>query len=258
MKVVIFAGGLGTRMREETEFKPKPMIEIGGKPVLWHIMKIFAHYGHTDFIICAGYKGNQIKDYFYNYAANTLDFTMKLGDRDSAVFHGSHDEFDWTVTVAETGQNTQTGGRLSQVRKYLGDEPFLCTYGDGVAPVDINRLIGTHKAYGKTGTMTVTQPRSRFGVVETGNSGIVTSFREKPVNRDLVNIGFFVFEPEIFQLLNEESVLEESPLKHLAQNGELGSFKHDGFWQPMDTFREFQDFNSMWESGESPWKIWGK
>ena len=256
MKVVIFAGGLGSRMREETEFRPKPMTEIGGKPVLWHIMKGFAHYGHTDFIICAGYKGHMIKEYFLNYARHSLDFTTKLGDSDSTMFHGSNAEASWSVTVADTGLSAQTGGRLARVEKYLDGEEFLCTYGDGVAPVQIDRLISHHKASGKAASITVTRPDSRFGVVELDSAGLVSSFREKPRNQDLVNIGFFVFGPEIFGGLKEDTVLEQEPLQQLAQSGNLSAFQHEGFWQPMDTFREFQELNTLWDGGQAPWKTW--
>lgn len=255
MKVVLLAGGLGTRMREETEFRPKPMVEIGGKPILWHIMKVFASYGHTDFVVCAGYKGEIIKDYFYNYPSKNLDFTVKLGNKESVVFHGSHEEFDWTVTVADTGQETPTGGRILRVKDFLQDETFLCTYGDGLAPVDINLLIATHNQSGDTATMTVTKPNSRFGIVHVDN-GVVTSFSEKPQIESLVNIGFFVFEPKIFDLLNDEVFLEEEPLKALAASQKLGAFEHQGFWQPIDTYREYQAFNQLWKSGAAPWKIW--
>lgn len=256
MKVVIFAGGLGTRMREETEFKPKPMIEIGGRPVLWHIMKGFAFHGHTDFVICAGYKSHLIKDYFFNYALYARDFTTKLGDRDSTVFHGEHQEAKWTVTVADTGLDTQTGGRLARVRAHLGEDTFLCTYGDGVAPVDINSLLQRHYRHGRPATMTVARQANRFGVVELGADGAVTSFKEKPKTNDLINIGFFVFGPEIFRGLQNQTVLEREPLQALASAGKLTAHEHDGFWEPMDTYREFQHLNNLWEQGEAPWKIW--
>ena len=256
MKVVLFAGGLGSRMREETEFRPKPMTEIGSRPVLWHIMKIFAHYGHNEFVICAGYKAQMIKQFFLDYSAHTSDFTVGLDGSNSPVFHASHGEKDWTVTVVDTGLETQTGGRLAQVRPYLGDAPFLCTYGDGIAPVDLDRLLQHHKRSGKAASMTVTRPSSRFGVVETDADGTVTSFREKPTSDDLVNIGFFVFNDQIFRGLNRDTVLEEDPLKRLAAEGQLSSFEHDGFWKPMDTFREYQELNGLWNNGNAPWKIW--
>jgi glucose-1-phosphate cytidylyltransferase len=256
MKAVLLAGGLGTRMREETEFRPKPMVEVGGRPVLWHIMKILAAQGITEFIICAGYKSEFIKNYFYNYGPANMDFTVTLGDRDGIVFHGSHDEFNWTVTVANTGAETMTGGRIKKIQKYVGDEAFFCTYGDGIADVDIKGLLEFHKGHGKIASMTTTQPTSRFGVVDMGHDGVVDKFREKPKVEDWINIGYFVFEPAIFGLLGDNSVLEEQPLHDLAKDGEIAAFKHSGFWQPMDTFRESQILNDLWATGNAPWKTW--
>jgi len=256
VKAVLLAGGLGTRMREETEFRPKPMVEVGGRPVLWHIMKILGTQGITDFVICAGYKSEYIKNYFYNYGASNLDFTVRLGDQSSTVFHGSHEEFDWTVTVADTGGSTMTGGRIKMVEKYLDGEPFVATYGDGIADINLNSLLGFHSAHGKTATMTTTQPASRFGVVDIDNAGSVTHFREKPKVNDWINIGYFVFQPQIFDYLDVSSVLEEEPLRSLADHGQLGAYKHNGFWQPMDTYRESQLLNNLWDSGQAPWKIW--
>lgn len=256
MKAVLLAGGLGTRMREETEFRPKPMVEVGGRPVLWHIMKVLGQQGITDFVICAGYKSEYIKNYFYNYGASNLDFTVRLGDQSTTVFHGSHDEFDWTVTVADTGEATHTGGRIKMIEKYVAGESFLATYGDGIADVDLSALTAFHKSHGKTATMTVTQPTSRFGVVEIEDSGLVKQFREKPKVNDWINMGYFVFEPGIFSYLDLESVLEEEPLRKLASEGEIGAHKHSGFWQPMDTYRESLLLNNMWDTGQAPWKIW--
>jgi glucose-1-phosphate cytidylyltransferase len=256
MKAVLLAGGLGTRMREETEFRPKPMVEVGGRPVLWHIMKVLGQQGITDFVICAGYKSEYIKNYFYNYGASNLDFTVRLGDQSTTVFHGSHDEFDWTVTVADTGEATHTGGRIKLIEKYVAGESFLATYGDGIADIDLSALTAFHKSHGKTATMTVTQPTSRFGVVEIQDSGLVNQFREKPKVNDWINMGYFVFEPGIFSYLDLESVLEEEPLRKLASEGEIGAHKHSGFWQPMDTYRESLLLNNMWDTGQAPWKIW--
>ena len=257
MKAVILAGGLGTRMREETEFRPKPMVEIGGKPVLWHIMKIYAEAGITDFIICAGYKGEIIKNYFYNYGVSNMDFTVKLGSHDEIVYHGNHDEFNWTVTVADTGPKTMTGGRIKRIQKYVGDEPFLCTYGDGVADVDIKSLIAQHNSHGKLATMTTTKPLSRFGVVDIEPDGSVKNFREKPKVEDWINIGYFVFQPEVFSLIDgDQTVLEEEPLHKLADQNQISAFAHEGFWQPMDTFRESQLLNEIWDTGNAPWKSW--
>jgi glucose-1-phosphate cytidylyltransferase len=243
-------------MREETEFRPKPMVEVGGRPVLWHIMKVLGAQGITDFVICAGYKSEYIKNYFYNYGASNLDFTITLGDQSSTVFHGSHDEFDWTVTVADTGASTMTGGRIKRIQKYVGDEPFFCTYGDGIADVDIRGLMEFHASHGKIASMTTTQPTSRFGVVDLSDDASVEQFREKPKVNDWINIGYFIFQPEIFSYLESNSVLEEEPLRRLADEGQISAFKHSGFWQPMDTFRESQLLNSMWDAGNPPWKIW--
>lgn len=244
-------------MREETEFRPKPMVEIGGKPVLWHIMKIYAEAGITDFVICAGYKGEIIKNYFYNYGVSNMDFTVKLGSHDEIVYHGNHDEFNWTVTVADTGPKTMTGGRIKRIQKYVGDEPFLCTYGDGVADVDIQSLIEQHKSHGKLATMTTTKPLSRFGVVDIEPDGSVKNFREKPKVEDWINIGYFVFQPEVFSLIDgDQTVLEEEPLHKLADQNQISAFAHEGFWQPMDTFRESQLLNEIWDTGNAPWKSW--
>lgn len=256
VKVVLLAGGLGTRMREETEFRPKPMVEVGGKPVLWHIMKVFAAYGHTDFIVCAGYKGEHIKNYFYNYAAMNMDFTVTLGDNDSATFHGSHDEFNWRVTVADTGDITPTGGRIKRIRHHVGDEPFFCTYGDGLAPVDLQSLLEQHRRRGTIATVTVAHPSSRFGAISPDKNGLVTSFQEKPKTVDWVSIGFFVFEPEIFRYLADDAVLEEQPMRELVRDCQLSSYEHHGYWQPMDTYREFQILNEAWNTGNPPWKVW--
>jgi glucose-1-phosphate cytidylyltransferase len=243
-------------MREETEFRPKPMVEIGNRPILWHIMKLLGAQGIKDFVICTGYKSEFIKNYFYNYGASNLDFTIKLGDQSSTVFHGSHDEFDWTVTVAETGLNTMTGGRIKKVEKYLEGEPFLATYGDGLADIDLNALVNFHKSHGKTASMTTTQASSRFGVVDMDSSGSVLKFREKPKVNDWINIGYFIFQPEIFKYIDHDSVLEEEPLRALAGENQIGAYQHKGFWQPMDTFRESQMLNDIWDSGEAPWKKW--
>jgi glucose-1-phosphate cytidylyltransferase len=256
MKAVLLAGGLGTRMREETEFRPKPMVEIGGRPVLWHIMKVLGTQGITDFVICAGYKSEYIKNYFYNYGASNLDFTVRLGDQSSTVFHGSHDEFDWKVTVADTGESTMTGGRIKMIERYVEGETFLATYGDGIADIDLAALSAFHQSHAKIATMTVTQPTSRFGVVDIGDSGLVSKFREKPQVNDWINMGYFVFNPAVFNYLQFDSVLEENPLRELATQSQLGAYKHYGFWQPMDTYREFLELNSLWDTGQADWKIW--
>lgn len=255
MKVVLLAGGLGTRMREETEYKPKPMVEVGGKPVLWHLMKSFASYGINNFVICTGYRGEVIKDYFLNYDARNNDFTAHLGEASRIEVHGRHAEMDWKVTVADTGATTMTGGRVKRVSKYIS-ERFMVTYGDGLADVNILELLAFHRSHGKLATVTTIRPLSRFGVMDLDATGQVQQFREKPQTDDYVNAGFFVFEPEVMNYLDEECVLEQAPLERLAAEGQLMAYRHEGFWQPMDTYREFTMLNEMWESGNAPWKVW--
>jgi glucose-1-phosphate cytidylyltransferase len=232
------------------------MVEIGGRPVLWHIMKVLGQQGIKDFVICAGYKSEYIKNYFYNYGASNLDFTVRLGDQSSTVFHGSHEEFDWTVTVAETGEATMTGGRIKMIEKYVQGETFLATYGDGIADINLSDLTKFHASHGGTATLTVTNPVSRFGVVEVDKSSLITSFSEKPRAKDLVSIGYFVFEPNIFDYLTNDSVLEDKPIKKLVEENKIGAFKHDGFWKPMDTQREYMELKDIWDSGLAPWKKW--
>ncbi len=256
MKAVLLAGGLGTRMREETEFRPKPMVEVGGRPVLWHIMKILGQKNIQDFVICTGYKSEIIKNYFANYDAMNSDFTVKLGSQDRIAYHGAHDESEWTVTVADTGATTMTGGRIKRVQKYLGDERFLCTYGDGIADVDIDALLEYHISHGKIATMTAVQPLSRFGVLDLADDGSVRKFKEKPQVEGWINIGYFIFEPEIFDYLGDNSVLEEEPLRQLAADNQIAAYKHNGFWQPMDTYRETLMLNELWDSGKPPWRSW--
>jgi glucose-1-phosphate cytidylyltransferase len=256
MKAVLLAGGLGTRIREETEFRPKPMVEVGGRPILWHIMKNLASFGITDFVVATGYKSSMIKDYFLNYEAQSNDFTVELGNRDSLLFHGGHDEADWKVTVAFTGDDTMTGGRVFRAAKYLDDEPFLVTYGDGLADVDIDALRAFHERSGKLGTVTAVQPTSRFGVMDVSDGGDVMQFREKPRMDGWINIGFIVLEPAALQHFDATCVLEEGPLVDLADSGQLAAYRHEGFWQPMDTFRESKMLNDLWASGAAPWKQW--
>lgn len=256
MKTVLLAGGLGTRLREETEYRPKPMVEIGGKPVLWHIMKLFAHYGHRDFVVCTGYKSDMVKDYFLNYEALNNDFTVGLGNRSSLEYHGAHGEGDWRVTVAFTGNSTMTGGRVFRASKYFPGQRFLCTYGDGVADVDIGALLAFHESHGRLATVTTVRPPSRFGVMDLAAGGQVERFREKPQADGSVNAGFFVFEPGVIDYLDDDSVLEQKPLMQLAADGQLMAFAHDGFFQPMDTYRESTMLNEMWASSKAPWKVW--
>ena len=256
MKAIILAGGLGTRMRQETEFRPKPMVEIGGRPVLWHIMKNLDHFGISDFIIVTGYKSHVIKEYFLNYDAWNSDFTVQLGEDDSLAFHDSHDEAHWTVTIAYTGEKTMTGGRVKRASKYLDNQAFLVTYGDGLADVDISALLAHHKSTDSIATVTTVQPTSRFGMMDVDDSGKVISFAEKPKMEGWINVGFFIMEPEFLNYLSPDSVLEEEPLARLARDGRLSAYRHTGFWQPMDTHREALELDSLWNSGVAPWKCW--
>lgn len=260
MKVVILCGGLGTRLREETEFIPKPLVEIGGKPILWHIMKIYAHYGFREFILCLGYKGEMIKDYFLNYEAMNNDFTIKLGNPSSIDFHSNHAEDGWKITLADTGENSMTGSRIKQIEKYIDEEEFMATYGDGLANVDIARLLELHRKQKKIATLTGVHPLSRFGeVVE--DHGIVKEFIEKPqLSEGYINGGFFVFEKKFFSYLsaNNDCVLEKEPIERLTSQRELSVYPHDGFWQCMDTYRDYRYLQEMWEKGDVPWKVWTK
>jgi glucose-1-phosphate cytidylyltransferase len=255
MKTVLLAGGLGTRLREETEFRPKPMVQVGNRPILWHIMRAYSHFGHNDFVVCAGYKGEFIKEYFREFQSEVSDFTVTLGQKHSIEFHDKYVEEGWKVTVADTGQSTMTGGRLFKSRKYINDETFMCTYGDGLADVNINKLLDFHKSHGKIATITAIKPVSRFGVLDLSPTGRVEQFREKPQADGWVNAGFFVFNREIFRYLNDDSVLENEPMTALAKDNELMAFCHEGFWQPMDTYRELSLLNELWDSS-APWKVW--
>jgi len=257
MKVVVLCGGLGTRLREETEFRPKPMVEIGGRPILWHIMKIFAHSGYHEFVLCLGYRGNMIKEYFLNYEAMNNDFTICLGRESHIRFNGLHAEQGFEVTLAETGQNTMTGGRLRSVRKYVEGGTFMLTYGDGVANIDIKRLLAFHKQHGKIATVTTVTPTSRFGIVEMSGSGQVMKFLEKPRTDTFASAGFFVFEPRIFEYLGgDECILELDPLQRLAAEGQLMAYEHQGFFYAMDTYREYEYLNDLWAKKQAPWKVW--
>jgi glucose-1-phosphate cytidylyltransferase len=258
MKVVVLCGGLGTRLREETEFRPKPMVEIGGRPILWHIMKIYAHYGMREFILCLGYRGNMIKDYFLNYEAMNNDFRISLGCQSRVEFMGAHQEQDFTVTLADTGLETMTGGRVQRVARYIGnDDTFLLTYGDGLSDVNIHRLIDFHKRHGKIATVTSVPPVSRFGVLEADAQGKVERFAEKPKANGLISAGFFVFNRRIFDYLTgSECILEREPLERMAREGQLMAYRHDGFFFAMDTYREYQYLNDLWASDKTPWKVW--
>lgn len=257
MKVVILCGGLGTRLREETEFRPKPMVPIGAQPILWHIMKIYAHYGHTDFILCLGYKGLMIKEYFRNYQWATSDVTIQLGEQSNLRYHSSHQEEKWSVTLVDTGATTMTGGRLKCVLPFIEEETFLLTYGDGLTDSNINATIESHLSSKAVVTLTAVQPESRFGeLCLDGNT--VTAFSEKPDQSDsFINGGFFVVNKSIEEYLTEnDHMLERQPLKRLASEGKVNAYKHTGFWQCMDTYREQQILTSLWESNKAPWKVW--
>jgi glucose-1-phosphate cytidylyltransferase len=255
MKAVILAGGLGTRISEESHLKPKPMIEIGGKPILWHIMKIYSHYGINDFIICLGYKGYLIKEYFSNYFLHMSDVTFCMRDNTSEIHHKFAEP--WKVTLVDTGEETMTGGRLKRVLPYIGDETFCFTYGDGVADIDISSLIAKHKSNGLSATVTSIQPPGRYGALNiTGDR--VLDFQEKPAGDGAwINGGFFVLEPSVVDLIEcDQTVWELDPLKALAASGQLSVYKHEGFWQAMDTLREKNLLEDLWRSGKAPWKSW--
>ncbi len=255
LPLVILAGGLGTRLREETEFKPKPMVEIGGKPILWHIMKYYSTWGVNEFIICTGYKSQVIKDYFLNYRTNHSDFSLKIGKNSTLTIHHDIRE-DWTVSIIDTGPFTPTGGRLSMIADHITTEDFFCTYGDGVANVDLQGLTRMHLSSGSIATLTAVKPLSRFGVLDLNSEGGVVKFREKPRLDTWINGGYFVFNRKIFALLDGDTTLEEEPLVSLSKNGKLSAFQHEGFWQPMDTLREAELLNSLWETGKAEWKNW--
>ena len=259
MKVLILAGGLGTRLGEETSLKPKPMVEIGNMPILWHVMKIYSSYGFNDFIIMLGYKGEAIKWYFRNYFTNNSDFTIDLTKNEITV-HKVNTE-PWKVTLCDTGLNTMTGGRIAKVRDYVGDERFMLTYGDGVADIDINALLECHEKSGKLATLTAVNPTERFGVLDVLEDGTVRSFREKPeTTQSWINGGFFVCEPGVFDYIEDSpmAVWEREPLMNLAKDNKLNAYKHRGFWRPMDMLRDKIELNNLWNSGEAPWKIWDK
>jgi len=256
MKAVILAGGLGSRISEETTLKPKPMVEIGGKPILWHIMKIYSHYGINDFVICCGYKGYVIKEYFANYFLHMSDITFDMRNNEMKV-HNQYAE-PWKVTLVDTGENSMTGGRLRRVKDYLKDEEDFCfTYGDGVSDVDINKVIEFHRNAGVDATLTATYPPGRFGALDIQN-GRVGSFKEKPKgDGGMINGGFFVLKPKVIDLIaGDDTTWEREPLEQLSTSGQLAAFQHEGFWQPMDTLRDKTYLESLWQDGKAPWKVW--
>jgi len=256
MKVVILAGGLGTRLSEETDIRPKPMVEIGGKPILWHIMKIYSHYGFNEFVILLGYKGYIIKEYFANYFLHQSDVTIDLCSNTKQVHNNTCEP--WKITLLDTGTETMTGGRILRAKWFIGNDPFMLTYGDGVSDVDINLLLKFHKAHGKAITMTTIQPEGRFGSVAADSSGLIENFMEKPKGDGTwINGGFFVPEPEIFDYIdNDMTIWEKEPLEKLASDGQLLAYQHRGFWKAMDTLRDKTELEKYWSSGNAPWKLW--
>jgi glucose-1-phosphate cytidylyltransferase len=259
MKAVILCGGQGTRLREETEFKPKPMVPIGGMPILWHIMKMYSHYGIRDFVLCLGYRGDMIKQYFLNQELMSRDFTISLKGGKKIVHDGVGGIEDWNITLAETGANAMTGARVKRIEKYIEGEEFMLTYGDGLADVNVNEVLKFHRKCGTTGTLTGANPQSRFGMVKTDDKGVITEFVEKPVMfNDFINGGFYVFNRKLFDYLdNDEScVLETKPLSTLAKERQLSMYKHKGFFHAMDTYKDYLDLNKIWDSGNVPWKVW--
>ncbi|SFE86141.1 glucose-1-phosphate cytidylyltransferase [Paenibacillus algorifonticola] len=258
MKVVILAGGFGTRISEESHLRPKPMIEIGERPILWHIMKIYSSYGYNDFVICLGYKGYYIKEYFAHYFLHESDVTFDFTDDNQAIIH-HHSAEPWKVTLVNTGLNTLTGGRVKRISPYIRNEPFMLTYGDGVSDINIKELVSFHQASGKLATVTSIQPSGRFGALELGDNNEVKGFQEKPKGDGAwINAGFFVMQPEVLNFIEGDStILEKEPLEKLASQNELIAYKHDGFWQPMDTLRDKNYLEQLWSNGDAPWKNWG-
>lgn len=260
MKVLILAGGLGTRLSEETKIIPKPMVEIGSRPILWHIMKIYSHWGFNDFIILTGYQSHIIKDYFINYYNRYSDITVDLAN-DTVEVHKTRTE-PWKVTMLYTGRNAMTGARIKKAQKYVGNEPFLLTYGDGVSDVNIKEVIESHKKSGKLITMTAVQPTGKFGAIAIDKDNSITSFKEKPKgDGSWINGGYFVCENEVFNYIKENDdsvVFEKEPLENLAHDGKLNAYKHKGFWRPMDMLKDKNDLNEMWHNGRAPWKVWEK
>lgn len=255
MQAVILAGGLGTRISEETSLRPKPMIEIGGKPILWHVMKIYSHYGIHDFIICLGYKGYMIKEYFANYFLHMSDVTFDMANNSMKIHQNSAEP--WKVTLVDTGEATMTGGRIKRVKDYVGDKTFCLTYGDGVGNVDIQKLVDFHRSHKNLATLTAVQPPGRFGALELKGSSVLR-FLEKPHGDGAwINGGFFVLEPQVLDLIpGDETIWEREPLAQLSQQGSLRAYFHEGFWQPMDTLRDKNHLEELWSSGKAPWKVW--
>jgi glucose-1-phosphate cytidylyltransferase len=256
VKTVILCGGLGTRLREETEYRPKPLVEIGGRPILWHIMKLYSHFGYSSFLLCLGYRGDMIREYFLNYREMNSDVTLRLEHgREEIAYHDNIEEDEFEVTLAETGAETNTGGRIKIASRHLDSGTFMATYGDGVGDVRIDELVEFHRSHGKLATITTVRPPSRFGVVEIDPGSAVEGFREKPQLDDWVSAGYFVFEPQVLDYLTPESVLEEEPLRKLAHEGQLAAYRHEGFWAPMDTYRDRVALEALHREG-APWRVW--
>ena len=258
IQTLILCGGQGTRLHEETEYRPKPMVEIGGRPILWHIMKLYAAHGFNDFVICLGYKGELIKDYFLNYEARNNDFTICLGKRESIRYHNGHQESGWRITLADTGAETMTGSRIKRAATYITSNTFMVTYGDGVSNLDLRQLLAYHRKCGTIGTVTGVRPSSRFGELLTSGDRVV-QFSEKPQTHEgLINGGFFVFERAFLDYLSSgpDCVMEAEPLERLARDGQLSVYQHEGFWQCMDTYRDLRHLTELWNSGNAAWKVW--
>ena len=258
MKTMILCGGSGTRLREETEHRPKPMVEVGGRPILWHIMKIYAHYGYADFVMCLGYRANVIKEYLLNYEAMSNDFTIKLGHSKSIEYPNKKAEQDFKVTLSDTGVQTMTGARVKRASSYVDSDLFMVTYGDGLSDVNIEELVAFHHSHGKLATVTSVRPTSRFGVLEMTEAGKVTSFAEKPASVGWINAGFMVLHRDALNYFNADPscVMEHEPLEKLARDGQLMAYRHQGFFFAMDTYREYRELNALWDSGRAPWKVW--
>jgi glucose-1-phosphate cytidylyltransferase len=257
MKVVLLAGGLGTRLREETEFKPKPMVEVGGYPIIWHIMNIFSSYDLNDFIVCLGYKGDVIKNYFLNFQTQHNDFSINTSLQNSVIIYESDNLSSWDVTLANTGIDSMTGERIRRIKQYIPKgETFIMTYGDGLSDIDINELLTFHNSHDGIATISTTKPSSRFGMVEIGENNRILDFKEKPLADGNINMGFMVLDYEVFEYIEEGDVFEERPLKKLAESGKLFSYFHDGYFEPMDTYRENLSLNQLWKNGNAPWKKW--
>ena len=257
MKVLLLAGGLGTRLSEETDIRPKPMVEVGGRPILWHMMKLYSKFGHNDFIVLLGYKGYYIKEYFANYFLHQSNVTIDLSNNKMEVHNNASEP--WRITLLDTGELTMTGGRVKRAQHFVGDEPFMLTYGDGLSNIDMAAQLAFHRSHGKLVTMASVQPDGRFGTFESRSDGVVTRFLEKPKgDGSWINGGFFICQPTVFDYIKngDSTIFEQEPLQNLAHNGEMVSYRHDGFWKCMDTLRDKKELNDLWSSGNAPWKVW--